>query len=126
MWALLTPIPHFSFGPQVRIFTALWLFVPFTMIAFWSSRRGAAQARHTRRDTAMLILATTVIGLGVVPVAFGLPLSHWSEWLAAAAGTVTGWALARLGPTEAADDSGARGDPAPWKTATPPPRRALN
>jgi hypothetical protein len=94
-WALLMPIPHYSFGPEVRWLTALWLLAAVALAGFWTGQGSASFAGRTPADARIRSIAplaiAIVIGLGVVPVAFDLPVSHWSEWIAAGAGAVCGW-----------------------------------
>ena len=99
MWALLVPIPHYSFGTEVRWLTALWVFAPLCLAGFWSGQGSDRVTGRTLSDARLLmitLLALTIgVGLGVVPIAFDLPVSHWSEWTAAIAGAACGWAIAR-------------------------------
>lgn len=96
-WALLMPIPHYSFGQDVRFVTAGWLFAVFWVMGFWIGRHSAS--RHAvPRATApiiILILTTCIAGLAIVPLIAGLPVSHWSEWVASVAGGSAGWFFVR-------------------------------
>ena len=97
-WALVVPIPHYSFGREARFVTAAWLFVAIGLIGFLAGQRrdhSAARPRRPHARDALPVIAVLVAGLSVVPVAFALPVSHWSEWLAAAAGCAVGQLLGR-------------------------------
>jgi hypothetical protein len=104
-WALLVPIPHYSFGREVRWLTAVWLFGILGAIGYWSAHAravgrdaGAAEqpALAVSRVPALsapsiaLIGIAVVIGLAPSPLAFGVPVAHWSEWVATIAGAATG------------------------------------
>jgi hypothetical protein len=114
IWALLMPIPHYSFGAEVRIVTAAWLFAVLGLAAFWGARSapsGVTATSRRRMGAAVRILVAILAGLAVVPVGFGLSVSHWSEWLAAVVGVACGWMLGlRRSPP--------RGGPVPTGAAT--------
>ena len=96
-WILLMPVSHYAFGKEVRLMTALWLVVPLGLIAFWMAQaRLPTPSRHDGLIRIAILSVVVAIGLGVAPLMFGLPASHWSEWIAAAAGAATGWAAARM------------------------------
>jgi hypothetical protein len=88
-WAFMLPLPLFAFGPDVLLLTACWVATLWVAFGYWSSRAmfgGTAAAWG---------IATAVLGLGVAPTHFGLPLAHWSEWLAALVGGAVGFVVAR-------------------------------
>ena len=91
-WALLMPIPHYSFGSEVRVLTAAWLFVVLGITGFWAAqhRPPLGLARRDDRWIAGTLIVVIATGLAVAPVAFGVPVAHWSEWLAAMAGAAVG------------------------------------
>jgi hypothetical protein len=96
VWALLIPSPHYSFGAEVRFLTAAWLFAALGLVGFWSGQWPTSAGRDTSRAraaSALPVIVASVMGLAVVPVGFGLPVSHWSEWVAAGAGGACGWLL---------------------------------
>jgi hypothetical protein len=95
-WALLMPIPHYSFGREVRWLTAGWLFTALGLVGFWSAQaadRSVADPRGARRRAMLPAAVAIIAGLALTPVAFGLPVSHWSEWAAELAGSACGWHL---------------------------------
>ena len=96
-WILLIPLSHYAFGKEVRWVTAVWLAVALGLIGFWlaQARLPALSGNDGLIRTAILI-SLLAVGLGVVPLAFGLPASHWSEWFTAGAGAALGWAAARM------------------------------
>ena len=92
LWAFLLPIPMYAFGPEVRLYTALWVAGAWLLLGYW----GAHSSNGIRTRFVLAIAAATLfIGLGVAPTGLGLPVAHASEWLAAIAGFAVGWAVAR-------------------------------
>lgn len=89
-WSFVFPF-RYDFGPGARWLTAGWLFGFWLPLGYW--------ARHGDRGRAGLwwglILVTLLLGLGGVPTVFGLRWSPPAEWIAAAAGALAGWLLAR-------------------------------
>ena len=95
-WILLMPLSHYAFGKEVRWLTAVWVFVALGLIGFWMAQaKLLALSRYDGLFRAASLLSAIAIGLGVAPLAFGLPASHWSEWIAAGAGAALGWTAAR-------------------------------
>ena len=113
LWALLLPIPHYSFGPEVHVLTGLWVFAALFLPGFWATQGAARYADRRPAEARALaiapLLVAIIIGLGVIPVACHLPVSHWSEWIAACAGIAGGglvgrhvrWRQAREAPMDA-------------------------
>lgn len=94
IWALLMPVAHYSLGADVRILTAVWLFAALGLVGFWGEQGSAITGRDPRRArarAALSIVVASIMGLAAVPVVFQLPISHWSEWLAAGVGAMSGW-----------------------------------
>ena len=93
-WSFILPYDD-AFGPMTRPLTALWIGGFMFPLSYWGGR-SRAEGRHGRGAKELAaILLTLVIGLGVVPAAFGLPPVHWSEWVAALVGVGGGWLLAQ-------------------------------
>jgi hypothetical protein len=94
-WSLVLPWPY-SFGPEVRFLTALWIAGLLVPLGLWGARaRGVGWA---------LITATPVLLLALIPAAAGFAPVHWTEWLAAALGLGAGVAANRwFGGPEARD-----------------------
>lgn len=85
-WSLITPVRH-AFGPEARWITGLWIAGWLALITYWSvARRGAPLALAS---TLTLLIAA---GLALIPLLCGYPVSHWTEWLAGAAGVGVGYA----------------------------------
>jgi hypothetical protein len=85
-WSLVTPV-RYAFGPEVRWISAVWIAGWLAVIAYWTAFRRAGSLVAASRLTLLLLT-----GLALVPLVFGYPLSHWSEWLAGAAGVGIGYA----------------------------------
>ena len=91
-WAFLLPFPLYAFGSTVICLTALYLTAVWCVLGYWNARSvGAATAIVPVARMAMGIL----LGLGVAPIIFALPVAHWSEWLAAIVGGAAGWTIAQ-------------------------------
>jgi hypothetical protein len=91
-WAFLLPLPLYAFGSTAIGVTALYLALVGCLLGYWNARSvGAATPAVPITGISIAIL----LGLGVVPTIFGLPIAHWSEWLAAIGGGVAGWTIAR-------------------------------
>jgi hypothetical protein len=91
-WAFLLPLPMYAFGSTVTGLTALYLAVVWCVLGYWNARSvGAASAIIPVGG----ITAAILLGLGVTPMIFGLPIAHWSEWLATIIGGVAGWIIVR-------------------------------
>jgi hypothetical protein len=89
-WSFVLPFGY-DFGPGAPWLTGAWLFGFWLPLGYWAKRAD-------RERTAMwwgLILLTLLLGLGGVPTIFGFQWSPPSEWIAAAAGALAGWLLAR-------------------------------
>jgi hypothetical protein len=88
-WTFLLPF-EYALGKEAFLGTALWVAGLLLPLGYWG-------ARSERRVAIMMIpFAIAVICLAVVPLLTGLPMAHWSEWLAAAIGLVAGGILGRL------------------------------
>jgi VanZ like family len=105
-WVLLMPIPHYAFGAEVRSLTALWVALPLLLVGYWAARGVAAEGGNVevgeaRRRTVVVAFAhlglPVLLSLAAAPIAFGLPVAHWSEWLGAASGAAAGWRFGRAG-----------------------------
>ena len=98
-WALLVPIAHYSFGAEVRLLTGAWLFMALALAGLWAGQGAARFIGRSRTAAYALTIAPVIvaigIGLAVIPIAFDLPVSHWSEWIASTAGLAAGFALGR-------------------------------
>ena len=91
-WAFLLPFPLFVFGSTVIGLTALYLGAVWCVFGYWSAQSaGAANAIVPVAGMSVAIL----LGLGVAPIIFALPIAHWSEWLATIIGGAAGWMIAR-------------------------------
>ena len=85
-WSLITPVPY-AFGPEARWITGLWTVGWLAVVTYWLvARRGVPVALGSA--LALLISA----GLALIPLLCGYPVSHWTEWLAGAAGAGIGYA----------------------------------
>ena len=92
LWAFLLPIPMYAFGPEVRVYTAIWVAGAWLLLGYWGARSSSGSR------TALVLAAASVtlcLGLGAVPIGLGLPVARASEWLAALAGFAIGWVVAR-------------------------------
>jgi hypothetical protein len=91
-WAFLLPLPLYAFGAEAGIVTGAYLALVWMCIGYW-----IAVASTSRR--AAHVAATAVgaaLGLAAAPLAFGLPIAAWSEWLAVACGILIGvWYVGR-------------------------------
>ena len=88
MWSFFLPFEHYGIGPEVYVFTALWLGGLLVPIGYWTGK--------TRTRTApALVSAGIALTLLLVPVWFGLPALHPTEWIAAVGGAAAGFLLAR-------------------------------
>jgi hypothetical protein len=83
-WRLFSPFELGS-GNGVRWFTGLCLAVSTLPLAYWGAR--------TRRALPWVPGLGVATGLTAPAWLAGLPPAHWSEWVGAAAGVLTGWAL---------------------------------
>jgi hypothetical protein len=94
-WILVMPVPHYAFGDEVRWLTALWLFIALGLSGFWAAqaKRRISPNEHAFSVPVIAVLVAPVAGLSAIPIAFGIPVSHWSEWIAAGGGVVVGWVL---------------------------------
>lgn len=91
-WALLVPVRHYVFGAEMRWATAAWLTLALGLVGFWII---PAEPRSPGRR-AVLLGVVIVSGLAIVPLAWGLHVAHWSEWLAAGGGAAAGMRGAHL------------------------------
>ncbi|HEX6433262.1 MAG TPA: VanZ family protein [Gemmatimonadales bacterium] len=85
-WSLITPI-RYALGPEVRWITAVWIAGWLAVIGYWSAAR--------RAPPLVFVLGVTLLlftGLALVPGVLSYPVSHWTEWLAGAAGAGIGHA----------------------------------
>jgi len=85
-WRLISPF-QMGIGNGVRWFTALLLALSLLPLAYWAAWVG--------RWARWMLPAALAAGLTLPSWAAGLPPAHWSEWAAAALGTLAGWALQR-------------------------------
>jgi hypothetical protein len=85
-WSLVTPV-RYAFGREARWITGVWIAGWLAVIAYWSAARRGRPA-----VTASMLALLLCTGLALVPVMFGYPVSHWTEWLAGAAGLGVGYA----------------------------------
>jgi hypothetical protein len=91
-WAFVLPFLLWAFGSSVIYLTALYLAGVWSVLGYWNARSsGAANATVPVARMALGIL----LGLGVAPIMFALPVAHWSEWLAAIIGAAAGWTMAK-------------------------------
>jgi hypothetical protein len=89
MWSYFVPFEQYGIGPEVYLFTALWLGGLLTPIGYWT--------RKTEHRAAALLVATAMaLTLVLVPWLFDLPALHPTEWVAAYAGAGFGFLLAGL------------------------------
>jgi len=93
LWAFLLPIPMYAFGSEVHAVTALWIACIWLLFGYWGAR-AIGSARRAQIFAASA--ATLCLGLAMAPVLFGVPPSHWSEWVAGVGGFAGGWAFARF------------------------------
>jgi hypothetical protein len=84
-WSLLLPFPY-AHGAESGWLTALWVGGWMLPLGFWS--------RRYRRAALGATAVVVVLGLAAVPAAFGLSPASAATWAAAAAGVLTGAAVA--------------------------------
>jgi hypothetical protein len=90
-WAFLLPFPLWAFGSTINLLTAFYLAAVWCVLGYWNARSVSVAnvvVPVSRMAVGMLL------GLGAAPIVLGLPLAHWSEWLAAIVGGASGWAIA--------------------------------
>ncbi len=85
-WTLITPV-RYAFGPEARWITGVWIAGWLAVIAYWSAARRAQPLA-----TASILTLLLCTSLAMVPVIFGYPVGHWTEWLAGSAGVGIGYA----------------------------------
>ena len=90
-WTLLSPFLY-AYGREARLVTGCWLALLLGVIGYWW-----AQALSRPRGPAAAIVVVC-LGLGLVPLIFGYPAVHWSEWLGGLLGLLGGCAVANGGP----------------------------
>jgi VanZ family protein len=91
-WAFLLPFPLWAFGSTINLLTAFYLVAVWCALGYWNARSvGAANVVVPVSRMAIGIL----LGLGVAPIIFAVPVAHWSEWLAAIVGGAAGWTIAQ-------------------------------
>jgi len=91
-WAFLLPFPLWTFGSSVFWLTGLYLAAVWCLLGYWNGRSVGA-GKVTVAVSRMAI--GTLLGLGLVPILFELPIAHWSEWVAGMVGGSVGWIIAR-------------------------------
>lgn len=89
MWSYFVPFEQYGIGPEVYLFTALWLGGLLTPIGYWTRK-----TEH--RVAALLVTTAMALTLVLVPWLFDLPALHPTEWVAAYAGAGFGFLLAGL------------------------------
>ncbi len=90
-WRLLAPS---DFAARwLRLGTALWVACLVLPIGYWSTHAAGGPKRSSLVLPVSAWLAPAV-ALLVLPLAFGLPAVHWSEWTAWLAGSLAGAKLA--------------------------------
>lgn len=97
-WAFLLPFPLWAFGSTVFWLTGLYLAAVCCLLGYWNGRsvdEGNVTVAVSRMAIAILL------GLGLVPILFGLPVAHWSEWIAAIVGGAAGWMITQIASHEA-------------------------
>jgi len=91
-WAFLLPFPLWTFASTVFWLTGLYLAAVWCVLGYWNGRSvGAGNVSVAVCRMAIGIL----LGLGLVPILFGLPIAHWSEWVAVMVAGSVGWIIAR-------------------------------
>jgi hypothetical protein len=91
-WAFLLPFPLWTFGSTVFWLTGVYLAAVWCPLGYWNGR----SVRAGKVTVAVSRMAIGIlIGLGLVPILFGLPVAHWSEWIAAIVGGSAGWMIAQ-------------------------------
>jgi VanZ like protein len=94
-WSLVLPWPY-TFGPEVRFLTTLWVAGLLIPLGLWGAR--------ARRVGWVLMAATPILLLAVIPDRAGFAPVHWTEWLAAFTGLGAGVAASRwIGGPDARD-----------------------
>ena len=89
-WSFLLPFPFWPFGSTIPIITGLYLAAAWCVLGYWSSR----SVRDGNVIVPLSAIAIAILlGLGIVPIVFALPVAHWSEWVAALAGGAAGWVI---------------------------------
>jgi VanZ family protein len=92
-WAFVIPFPLYAFGPEGIWLTALYLLGVWLVLGCWYARSV---------DSSQVVAAIAgmsfgmILGLGIAPIVFGLPIAHWSEWLASIAGGSVGWIVGTI------------------------------
>ncbi len=111
IWVLLVPIPHYAFGSEVRILTGAWLFIALGIAGVWTGQGAGRIVRSplTAAGAVAPVVVAIVVGLAVIPLAFALPIAHWSEWISAASGLAAGIAVGRRMTTDAGAVGNRRG-----------------
>jgi hypothetical protein len=92
-WSLVTPWDA-GYGREMYLLTALWIAGLLAVLAYWSVWAGRAWYA--------ILPVTTLLMLGAIPRLAGFSPVHWSEWAAAAAGSLLGAFAARAGARAAA------------------------
>lgn len=75
--------------PWFRWATAGWIAVALLPIGYWV-------ARARRRVLVVWVIGVVVATFIAVPLWFGFPVAHWSEWLAGGAALAAGWGAATM------------------------------
>lgn len=88
-WSLVLPFDY-AFGPEVHLLTGLWLAGFMLPLGLWWARVGLPLS-----VSLAWMAGTLFLGLALLPRLAGYPPVHWSEWAAATAGQVLGWACSR-------------------------------
>jgi VanZ family protein len=91
-WSLILPFPLWAFGSSIILLTALYLAAVWCVLGYWSAR--SASVGNVIIPVSRIAIGI-LLGLGVAPIIFALPVAHWSEWLAAIVGGAAGWIIAR-------------------------------
>ncbi|HEX5385591.1 MAG TPA: VanZ family protein [Gemmatimonadales bacterium] len=84
-WSLLLPFHH-AFGADTAWVTALWIAAWLAVLGYWTRQGWTAPA-----SAALVLLATAVAGLVVVPWVFGFEPAPFTQWLGAVCGAAIGW-----------------------------------
>jgi hypothetical protein len=103
-WALLLPIPLYALGNDTMLLTAVWLAIIWLVVGYWSGRA----MWPVRLVMSIEVGVAIIIGLGVVPNVFALPVAHWSEWLATIVAAGVGSLSARRMATPGANGARSR------------------
>ena len=90
-WVLVAPF-GLALGAEGRLITAAVLVVLLAPLGYWARAAGSGRL-------GLLLPATLILALAVVPALGGLPPVHWSEWLAGLLGAAGGWAVFPAGAT---------------------------